>query len=79
MQRQGANVHRAVGYSQNDGILNFATCNQQVKKYETFVKLKSQLEFLDKFNEKFREVPWYGQMGQPHVMLSCRGRHFGIS
>ena len=26
-----------------------------------------------------RAVPWYGQMGQPHVVLSCRGRHFGIS
>ena len=40
MQRQGANVHRAVGYSQNDGILNFATCNQQVKKYETLAKFQ---------------------------------------
>ena len=40
MQRQGANAHRAVGYSQNDGILNFATCNQQVKKYETLAKFQ---------------------------------------
>ena len=49
-----------------------------LKAFGAFNTLKAKVTY-STWILKSRAVPWYGKMGQPHVMLSCRGRHFGIS